>query len=218
MEMLAEIPDTPGVYRLDFYSGKSYVGMSSVSVRKRIAHHLALARIGKGWALHCAIRKYGSDSFSVDIVRAMDVATISEVAALEIDEISRCRREGVQLYNMTDGGEGAQGAKRSKETVEKMAAARAPHVESFVKATSTPEARAKMVEMQKQSWTKERRREASELRRGERAVSAVLKESDVIDIRARIDKGESCASISREYGVTPENISRIKHRRTWKHV
>ena len=53
---------------------------------------------------------------------------------------------------------------------------------------------------------------------GEDNNSAILKTSDVLVIRERIKKGDTCYSIGREYGVTGEAILAIKHHRTWKHV
>lgn len=43
-----------------------------------------------------------------------------------------------------------------------------------------------------------------------------LKESQVLDIRKLCSEGYSNKQIAGLYAVTPENISNIKNRRTWK--
>lgn len=54
--------------------------------------------------------------------------------------------------------------------------------------------------------------------RGSRQGSAKLAEQDIPEIRKAISDGESLASIGRRYGVRGENISHIKHGRTWIHI
>ena len=53
---------------------------------------------------------------------------------------------------------------------------------------------------------------------GSKMGSSRLTEADIPIIRQRLTAGESQRSIARDYGVTHQNISRIKHRKTWKHV
>lgn len=55
-------------------------------------------------------------------------------------------------------------------------------------------------------------------RNGEMNYRSKLKESDIIDIRARYDAGESKRELAREYGVCPRAIFSILTRLTWKHV
>lgn len=47
---------------------------------------------------------------------------------------------------------------------------------------------------------------------------AKLSNQQVIEIRDRLARGESGASLAREYGVGPMQISRIKHRQRWKRL
>ena len=53
---------------------------------------------------------------------------------------------------------------------------------------------------------------------GTRPKSTKLTEADVREVRARYDAGERPRDLGPEYGVTPENISMIGRRKTWKHV
>jgi hypothetical protein len=53
------------------------------------------------------------------------------------------------------------------------------------------------------------------LPRGERSGSSRLTETQVIAIKRRLMAGESRASLGREFGVRPENISHIAVGRSW---
>lgn len=59
------------------------------------------------------------------------------------------------------------------------------------------------------------RREPQRLARGERAGGARLTATDVIAIRA---SAELAPTLAQKYGVTKENIYRIRQRKTWAHV
>lgn len=56
------------------------------------------------------------------------------------------------------------------------------------------------------------------IRHGERHYRAILSAADVASIRGRISMGHSATEIAREYGVCPSAISRLKTKRTWRHV
>ena len=52
---------------------------------------------------------------------------------------------------------------------------------------------------------------------GEQINRCKLTKKEVLEIRAKFKKGNS-VEISKEYGVTPENINCIIRRKTWKHI
>lgn len=54
--------------------------------------------------------------------------------------------------------------------------------------------------------------------RGENSGTNKLKEIDVIDIRARILKGEQQKKLATEYNVSPSTVLKIKKRIIWAHV
>lgn len=54
--------------------------------------------------------------------------------------------------------------------------------------------------------------------KGESHHEAKLTEPDIVEIREAARKGETRKSIATRYGVTPENISCIILRKTWRHV
>ena len=70
------------VYRIQGPSGKSYIGMTSASLKERIGQHFYLAKKGLGYTLHKALRKYGKDSFVVETL----AETQSESCAMKLEE------------------------------------------------------------------------------------------------------------------------------------
>lgn len=58
----------------------------------------------------------------------------------------------------------------------------------------------------------------SERRRGELSYLAKLNASDVRKIRARKAKGEHIGNLAAEFCVSTDNIRRIIHRDTWRHI
>ena len=53
---------------------------------------------------------------------------------------------------------------------------------------------------------------------GSKHGNAKLNEEKVIEIKKRLAKGESQASLGREYGVHEQIIYKIKHGISWKHI
>lgn len=53
---------------------------------------------------------------------------------------------------------------------------------------------------------------------GESHKQAKLKVTQVLEIWRLFADGQTFVSIARLFGVTPENVSYICHRRTWRHV
>ena len=47
---------------------------------------------------------------------------------------------------------------------------------------------------------------------------STLTDQDVLRIRYRLSRGDTCVSLASEYGVTHSCISLIKWRKTWRHI
>ena len=68
-------------------NGKEYVGQTIHSLGSRWARHLISARMGSTLPLHCAIRKYGEDNFTISILAKplceedMDLGEISHIVS-----------------------------------------------------------------------------------------------------------------------------------------
>lgn len=94
------------VYRItNLINGKSYIGVTSRDPNSRWWEHKNTASNGKGFALHQAIRKYGSTNFSFEVICC--TTNKEDLAELEIllirDNNSLCF--GGHGYNMTPGGD-----------------------------------------------------------------------------------------------------------------
>lgn len=95
------------VYRVtNQVNGKVYIGKwQGKNVQTRWEHHCRLAASGKGFYLHNAIRKYGSEAFTVEVIAT--APTKEELAALECSLIASHRSTDPQIgYNIAKGGEG----------------------------------------------------------------------------------------------------------------
>lgn len=86
-------------------TGKTYIGRTCRGLRNRWLEHLCRARKGSIFHIHSAIRKYGADKFSLQILGT----------ALDIDEANNLERVWICVlqssnpqygYNETIGGEG----------------------------------------------------------------------------------------------------------------
>ena len=112
-------------------NGKHYVGKTKGTLDKRWYKHVQEAKKGCPFALHCAIRKYGSNSFRREVL--VEYATEEEALRAESLWIEKFQAFGPKGYNLSEGGRGNPGFKRSPETREKdrkNALARPPRVHS----------------------------------------------------------------------------------------
>lgn len=58
----------------------------------------------------------------------------------------------------------------------------------------------------------------NQFRRGSAHALALLTEADIPTIRRRLQEGQTCVAIGRDYGVSDAVIRHIKKGRTWTHV
>lgn len=109
------------LYKLTFANGKCYIGITTETLKRRVQRHVYCARIGRQYALSAAIRKYGEDGFLSEVLGTFD--SWSELTKREIEAINQydCMCPGG--YNMTGGGEGTLGVKKSIEARRRIGAA-----------------------------------------------------------------------------------------------
>lgn len=109
-------------------NGKMYVGKSWNPGYRWNAHRYQ-ARAGHSTLLHRAIRKYGSDSFSLEVV----AGSRSEEDAFDVEKVfvERLRSNDPRYgYNRTAGGDGTRGLRVSEETRLKLSIAHTGRVHS----------------------------------------------------------------------------------------
>lgn len=111
------------VYVKEFENGGIYVGVSS-QFEVRMKRHELDARNGKlDYPVYRAMRKYKHETKI--IFRSDDY---EEVLQKEIDTIKEYREKGVEVYNLTDGGQGHLGHKMNKEARRKLSKSRTGYV------------------------------------------------------------------------------------------
>lgn len=92
-------------------NNKRYVGMTSKHLSERWSLHKADARRNKPWHLHRAIRKYGEENFTIELLEETTVSSLEELGKIETSWIEKLKPE----YNMTTGGEGHTGISMAGE-------------------------------------------------------------------------------------------------------
>lgn len=101
------------LYKLTFPNNKSYIGLTAQKLKIRIGQHKATARQGNGGPLQKAIRKYGYDSFSVK--QLLQINNYEKLKEAEKRAIKRHKTKVPFGYNLTDGGDGVLGMKKTKK-------------------------------------------------------------------------------------------------------
>ena len=94
-------------------NGKVYIGLTTKTLEHRKSQHLRSAKCGSNMHFHKAIRKYGPDSFTWDVVMRCE----SKESLVEKEQLLISLYEPEQLYNKSLGGEhSAYGMKHTEET------------------------------------------------------------------------------------------------------
>ena len=87
-------------------NGHGYIGITQCSLAKRWREHLCAARTGSDKRLYRAMRKYGTDNFSIAVIR--EATSFEELQRLECELVieHNTHAKNGQGYNLTAGGEG----------------------------------------------------------------------------------------------------------------
>lgn len=105
------------VYRLtNSVNGHTYIGVTRFTPEYRFAQHLQNAASGRESYLYRAIRKYGSEAFSVEAVASCWSRDDSSWVERSVIQRERPR------YNQTNGGEATTGRRTDPESVARIAA------------------------------------------------------------------------------------------------
>lgn len=104
-------------------NGKGYIGQTVRHIKKRFENHLYDSKNGSGVALHKAIRKYGSDNFTITTVVSCEEVLLDDMEAYYIEFYGTFAPIG-HGYNLTKGGDSAPRSKRSAEHCAKLSAAK----------------------------------------------------------------------------------------------
>ena len=123
---------------------------------------------------------------------------------------------------LTDGGDGKPGFKWADDTRAKIVPALTASWTDARKSdararAASPAYKSLVSASQKATWTQEKK-DAQRDRMRMNAPARKLTEGDVKSIASMLNDKQTCASISRIYGVTPEAISAIKTGKNWSYV
>jgi group I intron endonuclease len=103
------------IYKItNLVNQKVYIGQTQRRPSSRYANHCSAARNGSSNLLHSAIRKYGEENFSFEVLD-LTATSAKELDQLEVNYVSKFKSYVLYPdsngYNMTIGGSGRYGAK-----------------------------------------------------------------------------------------------------------
>jgi len=153
------------IYKISFPNGKHYIGLTQTSIEKRTKEHKTCAKSGNTRYLYIALRKYEMvDTLELIVIDTAD--TLEELCEKEMRYIQVYNSYYINKkgYNMTHGGEGANGyihteedniknSERTKRYYEEHPDAGKEHSEKLKKRYKEhPEARERMSEISTEYW------------------------------------------------------------------
>ncbi len=99
---------------------RCYVGITSRTLKQRWSEHLYDARQAvKGMAISRAIAKHGAENFRIEPLCCS--RSWADLCVAETALIAQWKTRAPMGYNLSDGGEGPNGVKRTAESVERSA-------------------------------------------------------------------------------------------------
>jgi group I intron endonuclease len=112
------------IYKYTSPSGGIYIGQTINTIEKRKTQHIHDVKCGSTKIFHNAIRKYGIETFKQEILQ--EAYSKEELNSLEIYYIEKYNsyyKNNTNGYNMTIGGEGANGYIRTENDKQKLSLA-----------------------------------------------------------------------------------------------
>jgi len=150
-------------YLKNLQSGKGYVGQHATSeVERRWNGHITAAARGSRLAIHAAVRKYGVENFSAEVVWRGSTDQLNDKECFYIKKLGTFIDTG-KGYNLTTGGGQFEMSQSSKRAIAKAvsmqwkdAKFRSATCDAISKANfvryQDPEQRAKRVEVMRRLW------------------------------------------------------------------
>jgi len=153
------------LYKLEFSSGKSYIGQTIRKLETRIKQHRAAANRGSMLPVHCAWRLYGDpNAYVIGEFKSKEELNSAEVLAIK--EENTLSPDG---YNVSIGGDNAPSLSKivAEKISEKAKGRKHKDTSSWSKASKIQwqdnDYREKVISSVKSSWTPEKRAERSEI-------------------------------------------------------
>lgn len=96
-------------------NGMRYVGQTRQPLKRRLKDHFAPSKSSKTF-IGRAIKKYGKENFSVEVIAVVEVDELNSLEQDYIDKLSTLSPEG---YNLTTGGERFDHTEETKRKISK---------------------------------------------------------------------------------------------------
>lgn len=106
-------------------SGKQYVGQTRSSPGARWSQHKSDAKCGRGHIISNAVRKYGHEAFSFDVIEQCSIDRLNDLEALWIEKLGTVSPSG---YNLKFGGNASLHSEETKAKI-RLALTGVPHSE-----------------------------------------------------------------------------------------
>lgn len=199
-----------------------YVGITKNSLNKRLNDHL---RDKKNKHKYNWISKVGKENIEIFLIEE-NIASIDEICKKEIEYISKYRKEGNRLVNISNGGDGNFNVEFSDEhkmNISKNHANVKGDKNPMYGKTHTKESISKIKDrisqwVEKGGFTESQLNNLKKTRYGSSNPQAILIESQVIEIRRLYENGYTQKKISLMYNMKEPAIYKIVHRINWKHI
>lgn len=236
----------PIVYKItNKINGKIYIGKTESPLNERWSDHLSTAKtknIGYSY-IHKAINKYGKENFSIEIMEEVfstELCKEKEVYWIALLKTNACKYPNGIGYNLTDGGEGVSGFKRTseniakisgenhymfgkevpEETKKKLSEALSGEKNPFFGKRHSDEILKTIKEKQKQWWCiEENKLKMKEALQGSKHYKSKFTDNDIIEIRRMWNNKEySQTEIAKLFNVKSNTINQIVNNKRWTHI
>jgi len=128
--MYNTLPHAPGLYRLNFPSGKFYIGMTIKSMRRRLWRHVAHANAGSQTQVARAIRKYGRGSITATpLIVCSDLSTLRLLEERVIKTFDAVTK-GYNIHTKWNDAPDTTGYRHTEEARQRIASAQKGRVRS----------------------------------------------------------------------------------------
>lgn len=178
---------------------KRYVGITARSLRQRWREHVNDSSRRARKPLSISIREYGEEAFRIEPI--FFAFTYGDLLASERALIEQWGSLSPTGYNLSPGGQGCIGLKRSDQTRAKLAAGR-------IGKRHTAETRSRLSRM----------KIGVSQNRGEVNGSAKLTLDNVTEIKAELRNGAVQRQLARRFGVSVTTLWKIANGLKWAHV
>jgi group I intron endonuclease len=185
-------------------NGHRYIGFSARGLAQRADKHRAMARQGRGHHFHAAIRKYGAENFTFELMG--DFGDDEELAKLyEIEAILKYKPE----YNISRGGDGHHVAEESRKKISAANKGRKPSAYALQRSAEARLAKPMTAETKRkisEALTGQTRSKETRDKMGRRVISEATRERMAAAQRGKTHSEETRAKLraARAMQITTE--------------